>query len=445
MTPRRRRGSAVVAVLILAIVLLAAVGLFLRMASSEVLRADSAAIHSALLNAADAGTQEALWALQTGDWEGWVEREGFRWREIGGLGRALGRELGVSALVSGNRSMPTIWVEARYESSAGKVFRKQTRTVARAASPFRYAVAVQEDLRFAGQNVGISAYDSKQGPPDAFFNRVDRAVVAVGSGPGESVNLQNARIFGFLITAGSRPTVGPQGRLHGADTPAHLGIDPDRVFFEILPHFPVLDPPPGTRVLRELPPGRHIRLGDPDGFQVWRYELPSLRVRPADTLVVEGPTIIVVSGEADIQGRVSLEGAGRLSLFVSGDLSLSGPGVVNPEGDPTRVAIYGTAGESQGQQWRLSGQGALQGTLYAPNATLDLRGGGQTGFLHGAVVARAVVFSGNYELHYDINLARHPGVAEGYNIYRWEELQDPATRIDFPGVFSGGELPLPPY
>ena len=93
---------------------------------------------------------------------------------------------------------------------------------------------------------------------------------------------------------------------------------------------------------------------------------------------------------------------GTTYLFVSTLLNLGGGGLVSASGgncDPTRFAIYytGTADVN------LGGTSGFCGTIYAPNATVDIAGNTQ---VYGAITAKDVITGGGVEIHYDLALAR---------------------------------------
>jgi len=57
----------------------------------------------------------------------------------------------------------------------------------------------------------------------------------------------------------------------------------------------------------------------------------------------------------------------------------------------------------------ISGNGAISALLNAPNATVNLGGGGSGGYFVGAVQANNVSVQGGYPVHYDVQLSRAGG------------------------------------
>jgi len=57
----------------------------------------------------------------------------------------------------------------------------------------------------------------------------------------------------------------------------------------------------------------------------------------------------------------------------------------------------------------ISGNGAISALLNAPNADVNLGGGGSGGYFVGAVQANNVSVQGGYPVHYDVQLSRTGG------------------------------------
>ncbi|PYV22676.1 MAG: hypothetical protein DMG24_16055, partial [Acidobacteria bacterium] len=57
----------------------------------------------------------------------------------------------------------------------------------------------------------------------------------------------------------------------------------------------------------------------------------------------------------------------------------------------------------------IGGSGAVSALITAPNATVNLGGGGSKGYMVGAINAGNVVVQGGYPIHYDMQLNRLGG------------------------------------
>ncbi len=100
---------------------------------------------------------------------------------------------------------------------------------------------------------------------------------------------------------------------------------------------------------------------------------------------------------------------------------------MNMSGLPKNLIMYGTASS---QTIKLHGNGAAQAAIFAPNADLELKGGGTTGVFMGSAVVKTAFVNGNFEFHYDEDLSNvdSSGV---YTVGAWRELNGQAQRVSF--------------
>ena len=91
---------------------------------------------------------------------------------------------------------------------------------------------------------------------------------------------------------------------------------------------------------------------------------------------------------------------------------------MNMSGLSKNLIMYGTASS---QTIKLHGNGAAQAAIYAPNADLELKGGGGTGVFMGAAVVKTAFVNGNFEFHYDEDLS-NLGSSGVYLVGGWREL-----------------------
>ena len=96
----------------------------------------------------------------------------------------------------------------------------------------------------------------------------------------------------------------------------------------------------------------------------------------------------MVTGEFELKGNatLTLDTDATLKLFVEGDVSIGGNGVLNSS-NPENLEVIGTNTNEGVQTIKISGNGQLSATVYAPNANVELKGGGSSGRVYGAVVA----------------------------------------------------------
>ncbi len=115
-------------------------------------------------------------------------------------------------------------------------------------------------------------------------------------------------------------------------------------------------------------------------------------------VVLYFPSGLQISGQAYIY----ITPGSRLTVYLGGQGQLSGGGTINGSGFATNCAYVGLPSCSS---LSFSGNSEYIGTVYAPQAAVQMTGGGSpTVNFIGAVVANAVDISGSYEFHYDQSL-----------------------------------------
>lgn len=401
---------------------------------------------SVALNLAEAGVEEAMWAANNG-WvdaaRGWADAgdgTGAKVRSVTtGLALAQGAGEIHLRLDSPGSSTPVVTALGRVLLPGQAPVLKQLRVALVRRNIWANAIVAKGTVTFNGSRVGIDAYDSALGPWHATTNRLDQATVATNSTSTGGLSVNNADIFGAVATGGAPPVVGPTGSVLGATSPPSLNnnIDPARVRADFAYNIPDASAPAGaSTALGAINTALTLpRPGDTPGAD-GRYLYNATGINLNNTaLTITGPVDLVVSGNVSIGGGsgslVLTSGAStELALYAAGNLSISGNGAINATGSPPRMTFYGTRTAAEAatlgpQQFDLRGNAAYVGLVYAPNASIQLRGGGSTGRFDGAVIGASVTFNGNYDFHYDIRL----GSLSSEDFFRpagWIELTSPA-------------------
>ena len=110
---------------------------------------------------------------------------------------------------------------------------------------------------------------------------------------------------------------------------------------------------------------------------------------------------MVIDGDFDIgNNTIDIAPTGSLEVYVGGNIKASGNGAINNSGVPSQLLVFGThpekkTSESPDYTLTLSGNGALTGVVYAPNAEYRTNGGGNAGHTSGSVVALEIRFNGS--------------------------------------------------
>lgn len=109
------------------------------------------------------------------------------------------------------------------------------------------------------------------------------------------------------------------------------------------------------------------------------------------------------------QNQGSIEVSGYVVINIKSKLDIAGNGITNgiASSIPPECVQINYAGTNE---ITINGNGAVSAVLNAPDAEVDLGGGGSGGYMVGAIQAKDVVVKGGYPIHYDIQLSRVGGV-----------------------------------
>lgn len=437
---RRRRGSVLAVALIFSVALGILTATYLQLAMSEFRRAEESLHFNGLINLAEAGAEEAAWALIHEDWTGWLRPDTqFAWKRMRGIPAGGGREGSVLIMVDGyQEDKPILTIESQVTSPRQRTFTKQIRMELQYRSLFANGLTARDLLRFVGGNAAIDSYDSRNGNYQPGVNRNDRGTAGSLLVENDSVDIGNGMVWGYVATGGGDPAVGPTGWIRGEDTVGTPRIDWDRVTKDFYADFPPVEQPTGSGI-GSLPGGNNKNLGNPGTVQTYRLE--ELKVQSTETININGPVVLIIDGDSDIKGTLNVTSNGSLTVYAKGDFVVGGNGEVNNTNVPSALVIYGTNSTELGQEIKLHGNGILSAAVYAPNALLSLRGGGNQGEMFGAAVAFQVFVNGNYQFHYDEALDDFFGPRPTFRLRRWQELIGPNERVDFATLTAGLSIP----
>ena len=95
-------------------------------------------------------------------------------------------------------------------------------------------------------------------------------------------------------------------------------------------------------------------------------------------------------------------------------MDLSGQGVMNPTGDPTRLTIY-YAGTSD---MKMVGASEAYVEVYAPNAALKLNGNAA---FYGSFIGNSITVGGTPDVHYDEGCLNDNLVQQAFRLIAWSQ------------------------
>jgi len=413
--PNRRRtdrGSAVITVLILAAVTAVIASGFLFRSSQEARLATRSFFQAAALNLAEAGLEEGLYAANTNSLtsaNGWTLVSGSTadYQKIITTGLDFIQASGAIYIRADGATGSTPAITATGVISIPNQPRlvKQLRISGRGTrAVFSNALMTKGSITFSG-SASVDAYNSSLGAWNSATNCNDRATIGTDS------TLQitgSASIYGFVATNGVAPTVGGSGRIYGATSPGTPLVDPSRVRTDFNTNITDATAPTGTttslgNLNSTLTLPRASDLPGPNGRYL--YVASGMELNGNSTLTINGPVDIIVNSDATVNGSaqitISNSTNANFNLYSAGTITLNGAGMVNNTNNPAKATIWGTKPSSGSQAMEINGNASFVGTIYAPNAVIQLNG---SAGLFGAVVGKTVTIAGSSAIHYDVNL-----------------------------------------
>ncbi len=146
------------------------------------------------------------------------------------------------------------------------------------------------------------------------------------------------------------------------------------------------------------------------------YQLANL----SGSVYVSADVALYVTTTLNISSMTIKSPSGRLALYSSAaSVALAGNNSANSDGTADSFSFWGMP---QVTSISFSGNASFTGTIYAPNASLTLNGGGNNTIdFIGASVTRTATLNGHFNFHYDEAL-RLIGPSRGFVVTSWAEL-----------------------
>lgn len=424
----KQRGSVLMVTVILSAIMAVVIVSFVRLAHHENRQANLAFYANNSLNLAEGGVEQALYALNYEDWGNWTQSGGVALMDPIELDLGHNQTGIIQVKIRSYDSEPVVIAEGRTVLPNRPAVTKQVEVHLSRRSLFANGITSRRGARFSGGNAHVDSYSSSLGPPSS-TNRNDNGSVASVSVETDAVDLSNSTIYGYVATGGSMPTVGPNGRVYGEDTPSGMQIDPNRIALDFASDFPAVEAPTDYSEYWPNITGTTF-LGTAGAETPTVYEVGNINLSGHESLQIVGPVILHVTGDVSVRGNAFIQVAstGNAEFYVDNNFDIGGNGVVNATETPASLLIYGTS--QYEQEIMLHGNAALQAAVYAPNANISMSGGGESGSMAGAIVGNRVNITGNYRFHYDEDLAEF-GPDRDYRMDHWREIHVVADRVEF--------------
>lgn len=423
------RGSVLLITMILTLGLAIFLGSFVKMAMTSYKFSNRSFHSNGCINLAEAGLEEGLYALNNSDWTGWTSSSGHMSRTISNvnLGQGSTGTIKVKIFNYATAASPRIVAEGRAILTSGPQLVKQIEITASKKSFWANGIVAKDTVEFKGGVAFVDSFDSTDpnhstgGLYDA-AKKKDKGSVGSVLVTTDALSLGNTEIWGYAATGGSTPTVGPGGKIHGKDTPVGTDVDTDRIRTDFTASFDSVTAPNSFDQIYTNVAGT-INLGTAGSSTV--IKATSIENKNGEVTQILGDVTMVVTGDIGIKGDFVIDANSSLTIYVDGDVDIGGNGVMNMTGMAKNLIMYGTASS---QSIKLSGNGAAQAAIYAPNADLELKGGGTVGVFMGAAVVGTAFINGNFEFHYDEDLS-NLGSSGVYIVGGWRELYGQAEWV----------------
>jgi hypothetical protein len=430
---RHKNGKTTASVLliVLAIAIVLGIGLASYLSLVQAQKISTARSHAwnAALAAAEAGVEEALAQLNPSALllNTNIDRGANGWSLVGGLYQCPIRTLsnGWYAVSISSDAMPAIYATgyvAVPTFSAPIVRTLVVRT--RITSLFGGTMAAKVNVDFKGNMVETDGFDSLDPnySTNGFYDPMKRKASGDIATTAGVINVQNANIMGTMYTGpqgsysvGANGSVGDVPWVQGGNN----GVQPGHYKNDLNIDFPEVLAPYSTGV---APAGKTIggtnytwALGNSDYY----YDQKAT-FKTGDIILVTGSQArLYVTSDFLMQGSSSIVIApgASLELYVGGANSTITS--INNAGNCSTFKYYGLPGNTS---FGLTGNDAFLGTVYAPNATFTLGGGGNNTIdYQGACAVSLIKINGHFKFHFDENL-RRKGPVRGFTLSGWSEL-----------------------
>ncbi len=387
---REARGSVLIVAIIFATIAALMVGSYIRLAGTEMRLANHQFYGNASLNLAEAGVEEALYAINLSslvdqDWESTATPGTLqKYRNSIDLGRGATGSFHVR-VEGADSDAPRIVSQGNVRSGSNGRSVRQVEVLLYHRSLFDNDL-MADRITLNGGNIEINSYSSETG------EILESAKVASTSLEEESMDLGNATIYGSVATRGWEPKTRPNTTITDGWTDDFNANLPGVKLPDYDGAYHIYDGGPAT-------------LGDAGATYYYRTSDIDLSGNDdEDKLRIQGDVVLVVDNDIDIRGQagILIEDGASLRVYVEGDVSISGTGVVNESQIPSNFQLYGTNLDSQ--SFSLSGNAAWYGAVYAPNASVTMNGGGNVGAFYGAVVSDSITMNGGATFFGDTDL-----------------------------------------
>jgi hypothetical protein len=464
------RGSVVLVALCLSMAMAIAAAAYVYLAVGTYKRANRSFYYNASADMAEAGIEEALWALNNSS--NWTQNP--LWTTSGsdkvlhGSSKPVTDSSGVPAyfnvyVANFASGQPTITAEAVVSPPNSQVIRKQIRVYTKTVNLFMPPFTAINKMKLNGGQ--FDSYLEASGTYKTAARRYNTTLGSLEVDIGDLTIGAPADIYGHVETGvdssqsaafinnilGSVTSATTTVGANGVYKQGSNLIDSGQIAYDFSQDYPAQSYPSdaGLTVKYSLGSldalGRYV-LGTSGATSPTVYKITG---DVTGSIVVQGPVYLEISGKLSISGSDAItvmqttqtvtqkkgsttltatysgDTNTKLELYVAGDIAISGNGtVLSSASDPNALKVYAMG--TYGQKVSIGGNGDLVAAVYAPKADVTFNGGGSSGYFAGGVVGYNITVNGSgYRVRYPEEMANSP-TGTAVKISKWIELTDPS-------------------
>jgi cytoskeletal protein CcmA (bactofilin family) len=306
---------------------------------------------------------------------------------------------------------------------------RRVEAIIKPVSAFDQAIISAGALDLTDQNIVIDSYDSRDPAKSTtgLYDPLKRQYNGNIATNGQIINAGNARVYGDVAT--NSGTVTGVANVTGAQR-TDFYQDLRKV---LAPNDPAL----GTQAWGSVNPSPTTVSGNTnlpahatEGSWQSRYVVSAITLAGTQKLTftgnADGSTTYVeiyVTGTVDATGNAEIivEPGVKAKIYASGTVKIAGNGIINRNGQPGNLLIYGiTPADGSPRSMEIGGNTNLSAAVYAPGYDVQINNGGTRGSVYGSFVGKTVKMNGVTDLHYDEALGAG-GAISNYKIASWFE------------------------
>lgn len=179
----------------------------------------------------------------------------------------------------------------------------------------------------------------------------------------------------------------------------------------------------GSAIPATLPAAGHLPASD----GAYYYFCSGVTI--GNTTITNGNKVVITGTNTNMGSGLTLQGTGNCMIYIDG--TVTSTGVINNGSWAGALQIFTTTTSP----CTIGNNGQIIACLFAPNAPLEAKGGGNSGMLVGFYVARTITTSGHMDFHYDEALQPLSGSAL-WQVTQWLELKSATDRAGLAALTS---------